>query len=133
MGLNECQTCHRTLKNDEYSFSMKFYKKPLCRPCQSLERNINEYTITSEQEKEIDKLVDNDCNVLFSVIRSFGYSQVNLIQKRDYEKIYEKLKKELWQERLNENHYSVSSNCCYGGDNLDIALEAGMKEEAIWG
>jgi hypothetical protein len=111
---------------------MKFYRKPLCRPCQCLERNVNEYTITAKQEKEIDKLASGYVSILLKVIKSFGYYQVNLILKKDYQKIFEKLEEEIKEVRLHETSYRSSSYCC-GSDNLDIALEAGIGENAIWG
>ncbi len=33
----KCRTCKRETTNAQYSYSMRFFKKPLCRTCQSLE------------------------------------------------------------------------------------------------
>jgi hypothetical protein len=34
----ECETCGRETTKAQYSYSMRFYKKPLCRRCQGLEQ-----------------------------------------------------------------------------------------------
>jgi hypothetical protein len=34
----KCDTCGRVTTNAQYSYSMRFYKKSLCKTCQSLEK-----------------------------------------------------------------------------------------------
>jgi hypothetical protein len=33
----KCKTCRREMTKAQYSYSMRVYKRPLCRTCQSLE------------------------------------------------------------------------------------------------
>jgi hypothetical protein len=33
----KCRMCKREMTNAQYSYSMRVFKKPLCRSCQSLE------------------------------------------------------------------------------------------------
>jgi hypothetical protein len=34
----ECETCGRETTKAQYSYSMRFFRKPLCRRCQSLDK-----------------------------------------------------------------------------------------------
>ena len=33
----KCETCHRATTNAQLAYSLRLYRKPLCRSCQSLE------------------------------------------------------------------------------------------------
>src|SRR5258706_6682064 len=46
----KCETCKKIITNTQLAYSMRFYRRPLCRTCQSLEK----YRINCDNRRKAD-------------------------------------------------------------------------------